>query len=182
MLALRLHPDSRCAAVTHMEADVARPRPGALALVYVVTGEMRDLFWPPAAAPARADELWRRTCFEAFVGASPGKAYLEFNFSPARQWAAYSFSGYRAGMRVASGVAAPRIEVRTTDQQCELRAWLELEPTSLPGDAAWRVGLSAVIEETSGRKSYWALAHPPGKADFHHVDGFAYEVAAAEAT
>jgi hypothetical protein len=35
------------------------------------------------------------------------------------------------------------------------------------------LGLSAVIEETSGAKSYWALAHPPGRPDFHHADGFA---------
>jgi hypothetical protein len=33
-----------------------------------------------------------------------------------------------------------------------------------------------VIEETSGGKSYWALAHPPGKPDFHHADGFVYEL------
>jgi hypothetical protein len=32
-----------------------------------------------------------------------------------------------------------------------------------------------VIEDTSGHKSYWALAHPPGKADFHHSDSFALE-------
>jgi hypothetical protein len=32
-----------------------------------------------------------------------------------------------------------------------------------------------VIEETNGNKSYWALAHPPGKADFHHADCFALE-------
>jgi hypothetical protein len=48
--------------------------------------------------------------------------------------------------------------------------------SSLPRDAPWRLGLSAVIEETSGRKSYWALAHPPGKPDFHHADCFAYEL------
>jgi hypothetical protein len=32
--------------------------------------------------------------------------------------------------------------------------------------------VSAVIEENSGAKSYWALKHPPGKPDFHHADGF----------
>ena len=42
-------------------------------------------------------------------------------------------------------------------------------------NALWRLGLSAVIEDTSGRKSYWALAHPPGKPDFHHADCFAHE-------
>jgi hypothetical protein len=46
----------------------------------------------------------------------------------------------------------------------------------LPADAIWHVGLSAVIEETNGRKSYWALCHPPGKPDFHHPDCFALEL------
>jgi hypothetical protein len=40
----------------------------------------------------------------------------------------------------------------------------------------WRLGLSAIIEEASGRRSYWALAHPPGKPDFHHPDSFALRV------
>ncbi len=35
------------------------------------------------------------------------------------------------------------------------------------------IGISAVIEETDGTKSYWALAHPPGKPDFHHPACFA---------
>jgi len=48
--------------------------------------------------------------------------------------------------------------------------------SSLPLDARWRLGLSALIEEPSGHKSYWALAHPPGKADFHHPDCFAHEL------
>ena len=33
-----------------------------------------------------------------------------------------------------------------------------------------------VIEEVSGRKSYWALKHAPGRPDFHHPDAFALEV------
>jgi len=47
----------------------------------------------------------------------------------------------------------------------------------LPAGDTFGLGLSAVIEETSGRKSYWALAHPPGKPDFHHTDSFALELA-----
>jgi hypothetical protein len=35
------------------------------------------------------------------------------------------------------------------------------------------VGISAVIEEQDGTKSYWALAHPPGAPDFHHPTCFA---------
>ena len=42
----------------------------------------------------------------------------------------------------------------------------------LPAQAPWQLNLTTIVEEANGRKSYWALAHPPGKADFHHDDGF----------
>ena len=167
---LKLHPDSRCDAVTQIAVDVARPRPGALALRYLVSGAMRDLFLPPETDPARADELWKHTCFEVFV--QDGAGYDEFNFAPSRRWAAYRFDAYRSGMRVA-GIAAPRIGVQANAAAFELQVSLDL-----PGDAAWRLGLSAVIEEANGRLSCWALAHPPGKPDFHHSDCFALELPA----
>ena len=66
---------------------------------------------------------------------------------------------------------------RRTQDRFDLRVSLDLGPlATLPRDAVWRIGLAAVIEETSGRKSYWALAHPPGRPDFHHAHGFAYEL------
>jgi hypothetical protein len=175
--ALKLHPGSLCFAATHIEAEVARPRAGSLALRYFVTGNIGDLRMPPIMPPARTDELWQHTCFEAFVRTSPGDGYYEFNFSPSTQWAAYGFSGYRTGMRVATEVGAPRIEVRSSPEHYILQASLELDglPT-LPHDAGWRLGLSALIEETRGHKSYWALAHPVGKPDFHHPDCFACEL------
>ena len=167
-------------AATRIEVDIARPRPGRLVLRYFITGKIGDLSMPPAAAPTRAHELWQHTCFEAFVRAPPSAAYYEFNFAPSMQWAAYRFSGYRREMSVANELSAPRIEAESSDELYQLRASLELDGiSSLPSDAAWRLGLSAVIEETSGRKSFWALAHPSGKPDFHHSDCFAYELPAA---
>ena len=175
--ALTLHPDSRCIAATRIDVDVARPRPAALALRYVVTGRIGDLRLSRMAAAERADELWQHTCFEAFLRAMPGTAYYELNLAPSRQWAAYRFGAYRSEMTVADEVAAPRLEVQSSGESCELRATLELDGLpALPRDAAWRLGLSAVIEEISGNKSYWALAHPPGKADFHHDLCFAHEL------
>ncbi len=175
--ALTLHPQSRCSAATRIDVDIARPRSGHLVLRYVVTGRTRDLRLPAVATPARADELWRHTCFEAFVRPSPGAAYYELNFAPSTQWATYGFSGYRSGMRVANEVTAPLIEVQARDDSCTLQVALDLE--RLPNDTAWRLGLSAVIEEMNGNISYWALAHPPGKADFHHSDCFALELTGA---
>ncbi len=178
--ALTIHPRSLCPAVTSIEVEVARPRPGLLALNYVVTGIPRDLHLPVAAAPRRADELWRRTCFEAFVMASPGGGYIEVNLSPSRAWAAYEFGDYRAGMRVAGEIAAPVIERRAADDRFELNVSLDLSPLAvLPSAAVWRLGLAAVIETASGARSYWALAHPPGAADFHAAQSFAYDLAVA---
>jgi hypothetical protein len=174
---LRVHPDSLSSAVTHIEVEVTRPRAGSLVLYYCVTGRIGDLRIAPAVAAARIDELWRHTCFEAFVRKSRGAAYYEFNFAPSTQWAAYRFSSYRSAMRVATEISAPSIEVHSSRTCHRLQALLELDQmSSLPSDGVWRIGLAAVIEEMSGYKSYWALAHPPGKADFHHSDGFALEL------
>ena len=38
------------------------------------------------------------------------------------------------------------------------------------------LSFTAVIEDTDGRLSYWALAHAPGKPDFHHAHAFALEL------
>jgi hypothetical protein len=178
--ALRLHPDSPSFAATHVEVEVTRPRAGRLILCYVVTGKIGDLRLPSVAAAARTDELWRTSCFETFVRASPNTGYYEFNFAPSTQWAAYWLTGYRSGMRVATEIGAPRIEVQSSPDCYTLQVALELDQLSrLPREAGWRLGLSALIEDTSGRKSYWALAHPPGKADFHHTDCFAHELSSA---
>jgi hypothetical protein len=171
---LSLHPDSRCAAVTGVAAEAVRPGPGRLSLRYIVTGAPGGLVVPAPAAPDRADGLWRHTCFEAFVRPAAGEGYCELNFAPSTQWAAYRFDGYRQGMAPVQGIDPPRIQMRRTGDGFEIEAALALDKApGLPPAAPWRLGLSAVIEEAGGGVSYWALAHPPGKADFHHADGFA---------
>jgi hypothetical protein len=137
---------------------------------------MKDIRIPPIAAATRADNLWQHTCFEAFIGASSDGSYYEFNFSPSTQWAAYRFSGYREGMSPATEIDAMPIETCSGAERYTLQASLDLAQLSdLPRNSALRLGLSAVIEDTHGSKSYWALAHPPGKPDFHHADCFAHE-------
>ena len=173
---LRLHPNSSCFAVTQIEVEVARPRARSLVFAYLVAGSISDLVMPPTAAATRADELWRHTCFEAFVAVPRSAAYYEFNFAPSRLWAAYRFSGYRSGMRVATEINAPEILVESNSKRYVLQASLELDRSLLSQASTLRLGLSAVIEETSGHRSYWALAHPPGNADFHHSDCFALEI------
>jgi hypothetical protein len=177
---LRLHPDSRSVAVTSIDVEITRPRANNLQLSYIVTGQMSGIRMPFAAANTRSDGLWRHTCFEAFIRASSDIGYYELNFSPSGQWAAYQFNGYRSGMRVADEIARVLIEVRSSPDGCMLLA--SLDPDRLTGlqyEGAWQLSLSAVIEDANGGLSYWALAHAPGKPDFHHTDGFACEFSPA---
>jgi hypothetical protein len=176
--ALELHRDFQCDAVERLEVEVARPAPSELALRYVMTGDVARLRLPPQAEPQRADELWRRTCFEAFVGYRRGSAYVEVNLSPSAEWAAYGFTGYRDGMHLADAIPPPRLHSLRLADAYELHAILDLGATGLPPGAPWRLAISAVIEEASGAKSYWALAHPPGKPDFHHRESFVLDLPA----
>ncbi|RYY22991.1 MAG: DOMON-like domain-containing protein [Sphingomonadales bacterium] len=121
-----------------------------------------------AAEARRADGLWKHTCFELFVWPEGGSEYFEFNFAPSTEWAAYRLSAYRADLE-ALPIAAPGIE-RLEDG---VRVTVDLSGLS---EGAWRVGISAVIEEPDGTISYWALAHPDGKADFHDPACFALTI------
>lgn len=114
--------------------------------------------------PGRRDGLWQSTCFEVFLKPDQTEAYLEFNFTPRGGWAAYSFENYRQGQK-ALQVSSPRME--------PIEAGFRVIGTfGIPISSA-RLGISAVIEELDGTKSYWALAHPPGQPDFHHPTCFA---------
>jgi hypothetical protein len=175
--ALKIHPDSRSPTVRQIEVDATRLRAGGLVLRYVVGGKVDKLALPSVTAPTRTDELWRHTCFEAFIRPSLGEAYYELNFAPSTQWAAYRFDNYRTGMRVAGEIGVPRIEIEKAPGQFTLQATLLWDESSELGRAVtWRLGLSAVLERADGDKSYWALAHPAGKPDFHHADCFALEL------
>ena len=179
-LPLKPHPDSPCDAVAKIEVEVAHSRSGRLDLSYIVTGRISDILIPAAVAASRGDKLWEHTCFEVFVRGSSGAGYYEFNFSPSTQWAAYRFNSHRSGMSLPAEIGGFAIEGQGSADRYMLRTSLELDRLSgLPPTDFWLLGLSVIIEETSGRKSYWALAHPQGKADFHHIDCFAHRISLA---
>ena len=135
-----------------------------LRLEFVVTGTVSAVRLPGAALGERQDGLWRTTCFEAFVATTAG--YVEMNFASSTQFASYRFEAYRAGMQPAFDLPAPEIFFEATAHRLRLVAWMDAR--RLLKDALGPLGLSAVIEETDGTKSYWALAHAPGPPDFHN--------------
>ena len=130
-------------------------------------GDLDQIVAPPAGEGRRTDELWRSTCFEAFFGEEGEPGYCELNLAPSEDWAAYAFSGYRAGMRLLEVEVLPRIQVWRADDVLQLEAEVTPGVGVLASRKVWRVGLAAVIETIDGARSYWALTHTPGKPDFH---------------
>jgi hypothetical protein len=167
------HPDTPTRAVRQVQVALKRPNPNTFHLTYLLACDHDSIVAPREVRPARADGLWQRTCFEAFIRPRDGAGYFEFNFSPSTEWAAYRFTAYREGMANLDLPQAPVIE--TTANTFHGYA-LSVELHHNLAAAPWNVALSAVIEDAYGAKSYWALAHPKGKPDFHHADGFALEL------
>ncbi|OAN62807.1 DOMON-like domain-containing protein [Sphingomonas sp. TDK1] len=146
----------------------------ALDLRYTIAAAPGALLLAPGAGQERTDGLWRTTCMELFVG-DAGEAYREYNFSPSGAWAAYAFGARRTGMATLPMVTQPRIEVCEGDDAT-------LVSVHLPdvGTGSLRLGITAVIEERSGTKSYWALRHAGDAPDFHDPDCFVVQLPPAD--
>ncbi len=169
---LRCHSSARSETVRAVEVRIRRSASAELQMTFRIDGDIRRIRVPPPAVPRIATQLWRRTCFEAFIAVEGQPAYHEFNFAPSGEWAVYAFSGYRNGGPLANEMMRPHIAVRTTDSRLELDALVRLDGLSANHPrASLRIGLSAVIEASDGL-SYWALRHPADKPDFHDAAGF----------
>jgi len=174
-IALARHPTTPSSAVRAIEVEVCRAGGTAIQLSYALKGDIAGVLLSVGESARRSDKLWEHTCFEAFVaGQDDSGDYFEFNFAPSTEWAAYAFTAYRQGMRALEGAWPPRISVSHDASCLSLDAVIDLDPLPLLRNSpVLRLALSAVVEDTQRRRSYWALAHPPGKPDFHHADGFA---------
>lgn len=160
------HPTTSAGPLRTIEVELDRQGLD-LWLRYVCEGDVDAIAWPLQAVPGRGDALWQRTCFEAFVMTDDG--YREYNLSPSGRWATYRFSAYRADMSDAPEVATV-LGLDGASDMVALEARIELP------HPAGRLGLSAVIEAADGTLSYWALAHPSDKPDFHHPDSFVLDL------
>jgi hypothetical protein len=173
LIAHAAHPPKQVSAI---EARIIGIDGDALRLRWRIEGA-EALVIPSFAGKGRADELWKTTCFELFL-MPDGPAYCEFNLSPSERWAAYDFAAYRDGMAERPVDHEPQTLIRQGSNFAIFDASIPL--AALP-DGACRMNLAAVIEEEGGTLSYWALAHPADKPDFHDPACFVATLAAAAA-
>ncbi len=142
-------------------------------MTFRLDGDIPAILIPTPGPPRIGHELWRHTCFEAFLAIEGRSAYHEFNLAPSGEWTVYALHGYRSGGPLTDELMRPLIAVRSTGTALELDALVRLDQLSaVHPSAPLRIGLAAVIEARGGL-SHWALHHPRDKPDFHDAAGFA---------
>jgi len=170
---LKCHPSTRTESVRAIQVLVRRSASAELQVIFRLEGDISRINIPAPVSPRFSTDLWRHTCFEAFIAVEGQPTYHEFNFAPSGEWTVYVLSGYRNGGPVENEKMRPHITLRSTESRLELDALVRLDTLSAihPG-AVLRIGLSAVIDASDGL-SYWALRHLADEPDFHDAAGFA---------
>lgn len=170
---LQCHPSTRTETVRAIRVCVRRTAAAELQMTFRLEGDIPRIQVSPPGLPRIGAELWRHTCFEAFIALDNQPSYHEFNFAPSGEWAVYALRAYRDGAPVANEAMCPQIALRSTGDRLDLDAVVRLDSLSaIHTRAVLHVGLSAVIEASDGL-SYWALRHSADKPDFHNAAGFA---------
>ncbi len=156
-----------------IEATVTCFVTGVIECRYDLSGTLDQCVMPSHSRTQRADELWRHTCFEAFVGRPGELGYHEFNWSPSGAYAAYAFSDYRVRAEdIDAGV--PLITSEVSESQATVI--VRLRSGTWPAGPL-ELGLSAVIEAVGGGLHYFAVHHPLKRPDFHDRRGFLLRIA-----
>ena len=160
-----------------MRAKVIGRDPNWLRVRWRIEGT-QSLVVPKFAGRGRADGLWQTTCFEMFLKPTGGTSYLELNLSPSERWNAYAFDAPRTGMRELRMDREPDCVIRPGSSFAIFDAAI---PADLIPPVYCDLGITCVIEEQGGTKSYWALCHAGDVPDFHEPACFTGELAAPTA-
>lgn len=143
-----------------------------LILSYSAGGALEKILWPASLSSKtqRKDELWKHTCFEAFIKPEGQDQYWEINLSPSGDWNVYRFTSYRDGVTKEEAIQSLHPTFRRDGEQWRLSC--ELWVPAWANAIGLEVGLTSVIEEISGEISYWAIHHAGPQPDFHLAESF----------
>lgn len=137
---------------------------GLLLLEYLINGPILDILIPKETAlPGFTLGLWQHTCCECFLRPEGAESYTEWNFSLDCNWWHCDFDGYRAPAKKQTPGQQPKnFQIILRETTLRLTAAI-----ACPDTAGLRVGPAIIIEQLSGERSHWAIAHHGKKPDFH---------------
>jgi len=175
MFSLIPFPGEKTAPMIRISGAVSR-KENLLAATFLLEGNLSVLtIPPPAASPERKARLWEETCLELFLAPHNVSAYYEFNLSPSGHWNIYQFDSYRKGMREEESVLSPLLQTAGNEEALQFSLEADIGKI-LPKGAEADIGVSAVLRSAGGSLTYWALAHPASRPDFHHKGGFILKI------
>ncbi|HEY5602234.1 MAG TPA: DOMON-like domain-containing protein [Gammaproteobacteria bacterium] len=145
---------------------------------YRLSGDITRIQFPEkSASPSRRDQLWNSTCFELFAGSMGKSGYWEYNLSPSHDWAVFSFTDYRTNKADELSISDVVMTTKFDNGKAfELNTILSLPDTLSGHNPDLNIGISAVLQDKSGQRHYYALSHPGQQPDFHHRIGFTIHV------
>ena len=79
---MKCHPDTPAKIVEEFTVEIERSSVGRIWIRYHVEAPIDELELGRPGESERRDELWKTTCFEAFVREAGGDTYLEFKLAP----------------------------------------------------------------------------------------------------
>lgn len=174
---LTCHPKLPATYISAVQVCCELTKAGQLWLRYHIDVPEPMLVVAESRDPVRTDNLWKTTCGEVFLGKKDAPEYIEFNFSPSSQWAAYRFSDYRKESTDLPLLTAPDIHLDMSDSHFALEATVCLPPEWQHDE--FDTGITFVAEEPGGIISYWALDHHQAEPEFHDRSGFSLKLEAA---
>jgi hypothetical protein len=158
-----------------IDVELERPSQSLVRVRYMVPVGSSAIVVPPPAEPLRTNGLWESTCFELFLRREGEDGYLELNFSPSGEWAAYAFRGYREGMVQAAMPGPPQIRTSVTPDRLEVEVavspWLDEGP--------YAMNIAAILQSRTGDRTFWASDHAGDAPDFHQPGCFREQLPAA---
>ena len=151
-----------------------------LSLEFKIIGDLTSLLLPSLnSKPNRLDDLWKHTCFEAFLAPNQhhdkdlykDPRYWELNVSPSGDWNLYSFSDYRLGQSFETRVHKVTHEILESTSICH-RSKISIDLSDFLPETPLSLGLAAVMEHRDLSKDYWAVRHCSKQPDFHVRESF----------
>jgi hypothetical protein len=126
--------------------------------------------WGSAEFPQRRQqELWKHTCFEAFLRVEGRSEYFEINISPGLGWNVYEFQSYRKPQPPTESQGLVPEKILWKDSVLEAHF-----------QHSWKSGIQinasvCSILNVSEQTFYFSQKHSSQKPDFHQPDSFSLE-------
>ncbi len=150
-----------------------------LKVAFELIGDLENvLISKPVDLPARVIGLWESTCFEMFIKNNEKEEYLEFNCSSANNWNIFYFPKERAALKEFTSITNLASSSVLKQDKLTVSFWIDLKklPIDFWIEGQMSLGLTSVIESTSGELSYWALNHIDSKPNFHNPKSFNFSL------